>query len=244
MSEASGTQPALDNLDVRSQELANELRSGFETLFDLLHWTRRFTTLSLGTVPDEILTGMESDPVLQKAMLNRLGEGESEYTRHLYEQFIFTPYFQKGYKLLKTSANQYAEPEKIGAQSSSSPIGLRPALAELKTRQKKSLDSLTAGFDSQQSFNDWRHQLVSATYGTVDEKILESLSKERTLRRAMLQPALEDSDNRVQAKATRLRFGFIILMPEFAKGIREMAGTSVEAPPKEVSSDFSEGLDV
>jgi len=240
----AGTLPALDDLDHRANQLLEELRDGFQTLPELLYWTHDFTTISLGTVPDSVLIGMESDPTLQKAMLDVLDDDDDDdraaFARRLYEKHIFTRYYQSGYKVLKTSANQYVGAEDLSTEDADSPIGFRPALEEIQERQRRSLESLVDGFESLDALSDWRHDLVAATYGTVDRSLLRGLAREKPLIRMMAHPGMDDSATltRKGAKLGRLRFGFVTLMPEFAKGIREMAGTSVEALPKEADKDF------
>jgi len=248
--ELQPTRPALQNLNERQLEALDEFRDqGVEHRPALLRWLLRLQYRTLGCLPDLWYHHVATDPTALACVLTGPNRGqygarpetnispaEAWATRRRLVAMYLRPACREAFRTLRPKATEYLDdkknPEKMAA------LAMRPALDEYYQRQETALSSFHDGFDSEQQFDQWLHELDLATFGSIkavspdfDYRLLTDPSA----------PALYLSDDQAHIEA-RDRIMARFLLPATNVAIRELAQRAGESDDE--TAEHSGGVEV
>jgi len=240
MTETGETRPALRNLELQQQTLAESLREGFATPREVIYWAQDVIVASFGYLDRQVLSALCSQSATQLALLG--GEAYSHADEHLsgvltteaadrfrrrFEAELLTPAFHKAYRNLRTRANEYVDvddrPEATNEESS---VALRPSLARIDERQEVVLkEFLEDRLDDRDDLLDWTRRVNAAANGEASREVLVRLVVEPSARKLVLNQMPVSPKPRERAKHQILGG---VIFPAFRRGVRELTAAAGE----------------
>ena len=238
--------PALVKLTSDLEEMSDELMDGFRKRADVLDWMQRLTIRTLGELPQrwyhEMARQFRGVPksarerTLLSAMLvpavrdRDLDEDDATELRSRLIALAIAPAYHRAFRKLRADAGEYVD-ETDGSVSGHSPhvqryVAMRPAIDELERNQQEAMSDLLEGFDDRQEIIDWGRSVELATHGEIDEMFIARCYREESTA-SML------TSGRVVDKRARELFCAHHLIPQFNRGVRDLAGRAKEQPDAE-----------
>lgn len=251
------TYPALRNLEVAQQQVAEDLREGFRTKEELFFWLHELTIVSFGYIKTEFLEEAYKHCGMLKCLMtgedftisfdhiNEMEPWECREFRLRLEEDLNRP-FQKAYRDLRTNANEYVDPEnRPDPASDDVPIALRPSLEQLRERQARTLRDLLDGFENTEEILDWERQLNAASHGELPGRLITGLrTPEKTVEHGLLN---DDDLKHAPDKPMEFRYLFACtyVLPAFNEGVRTITGAAGETTDDEEEIDgYSDSVGV
>lgn len=226
--------PALAKLVDDQIEALEQFVEGFDSRADLIRWSGRAIVATVGELPDdwytELATSRSDLATLITSSRRRAWAADDEpptesaaatYRRALAAEDL-VPAFHRGFRKLRWSATEYVNDD--GDELKPSPAdqahpAMRPALSELRERQRWALDRALEGFGGRDDVIAWAIRAMHAAHGELDDALARDLYRETHTRR-MLVVEPEDAPN---GPFFRESLAAIELLPPFNRAAREVA---------------------
>ena len=238
--------PALVKLTSDLEEMSEEMMDGFSSRADVLDWMQRLTVRTLGELPQrwyhELARQFRGCPASGKertllgAMLvpaARQRDLDEDTARELRSRVIaltIKPAYHRAYRRLRKDAGEYVD-EENGTVSGHSPhvqryIAMRPAIDELERYQRDAMTAVLEGFDDREEILDWGSEVELATHGEIGSAFVARCYREESTA-SML------TSGRAVDKRARELFVAHHLIPQYNRGVRDLAGRAKEQPDAE-----------
>lgn len=243
-SATGATMPALPTLARDVVALLDDLEIGFPERSGLVLWLGEVVVKTGGEIEPVVLSDisrqLRGDPegpvvaaFLTPASRSReLPKGADKEIRESFRARFLIPALHRAVRQLRKSATEYGtgglgegsrndggqtEPERQQFTA------MRPGLDELARYQRRALEALLEGFDSEADLLAWSELMELATHGEIGEEWASRAWRERAVRRMMNGEA--DGSERA-----REAFAVAFALPLFRKGVRARRRRAGEVP--------------
>lgn len=238
------TQPALRALqhDQRAlldggRRVEHGLRDGFPTLRAALEWYQRTIPRTLGEISEPFPPG---DLVRDRTLASSLVVGRERETlaesppsltaaadyRDRLERLMVIPAAARSYNRLRLSAGEYLQdseisPERVDAAEQDH-VAMRPSISRKDVEQAAALRELWGGFETDRELNDWTHDLLEPSNGSISKTLAAEIGRDSTARAMLVRDERPETITELSARRWRERFAALIVLPAFVRGIRRM----------------------
>lgn len=253
MTETNETRPALRNLELEQQALAESLRDGFATPREIIYWAQDVIVASFGYLDEQVLSAVCKESATQLALLG--GEASAHAGEHLsgtltteaadrfrrrFEAELLTPAFHKAYRNLRTRANEYVGDDRPEVRAENSSVALRPSLDRIDERQEAALrEFLEDRLDDRDDLLDWTRRVNAAANGEASREVLIRIAVEPSARNLVLDQMQVSPAARERAKHQVLGEA---IFPAFRRGVRELTSAAGERSETDEEGEYAPEL--
>jgi len=242
--------PSLVKLTSDLEAMERELLDGLDSRAQALDWIQRLTIRTLGELPQKwyrelgrqfqgVPSSGKERTLLSAMLCERERERDicDESAKQLRSRLValtVRPAYHRAYRKLRKDAGEYVD-SKDDSVSGHSPeiqrfIAMRPAIDELETYQQRAMDQCIDGFDERDEILDWGRDVELATHGEISETFVARCYREEST------SSILRSDRPADRRA-RECFVANHLIPQYNRGVRDLAGRAKEQPDDQQAAD-------
>jgi len=237
--------PAMAQLVQDQGDLLIELLEGFGDRRALLEWEQRVVIHTLGQLEDEWYAEIACNAAAISRLLGREwgpADAPEPYTARETRRGLaansLLPAFHGALKVFRWAAVERTDhlddehegeaPEPITPERQEYP-GMRPELGQLAEQQRRTLESLLDGFDSEDELLVWSQQLQGSTYAEISAHAAAEPYFERPLRQYLVRTEADE-----RARFVRRSWAAEFLLPAFNRAADALADRAAEVTAEEV----------